>query len=312
MEQKKILVIGKRESNEDTSFGSAERFVTQLQPHSDDAVSFAHFDDLSFTLLTNETLVFDELNKRDIADYDLVFFRDWFAGGYDDLIMAIAYYLKKKGISFYNKEVLLGRSRGKLSQHVIGSLNDVPMPASFCGSAQYALKFADSEQFFGYPCIVKASNTSRGRDNFLVNNRQELEGALGTLEGRRALIQEFIPNDGDYRVITFKGKILLVIERKRPEGSDSHLNNTSQGAVAKVVPLDTVPAEIIRKCTLITEALGRDFTGIDIIKNSEDPNDYRCLEINNMPQMETGSCVEEKMEVAAKLFHELARAEGSK
>lgn len=306
--QKSILVIGISEADETTTFGSAELFVKKIKPFTNSNVEFAHFNDFSFHLYGKDFKIIHERAKKDLKEYDLVFFRDWFAGGRDDLVLALSLYLEAKGVPYFNKEVSMGRSRGKLSQHVLGCIYDAPMPATFCGSMNATKDFLGSNEFFGFPCIVKASNTSRGRDNYLVNNEKELFESLEEIGDRLTLIQQFITNSRDYRVLVFEDKVLMTIERKRPESSTSHLNNTSQGAIATHVPNSTIPHDVVKKYVKICKRLGRTFTGIDIIEDESHKGNFVCLEVNNMPQMETGASVDAKLRAAASLFDALADA----
>lgn len=302
---KTVLVIGRTIDDENSSFGSAERLVDALKNIASYQVEFATFTDFSFHLYGQNYSIINERTGKDLSEYDLVFLRDWFVGGWNDLVLSLSVYMDAKGTKYLNQEAAQGRASSKLSQHVIACVNQAAMPATFSGNRQALVNFIESQNFFGYPCIVKVANAARGQDNFLVHDRQELLQAYDAMEGRQTLIQEFIPNDGDYRVLMHDDKVLMTIQRKRSTDSASHLNNTSQGGTAIVVPNDTIPAEVMQRFALVSKRLGRTFTGLDIIEHRDRPGTYLCLEINNMPQMETGALVDEKLSVFSKLLEEL-------
>lgn len=75
---------------------------------------------------------------------------------------------------------------------------------------------------------------------------------------------------------------------------DSHINNTSKGGVAKEVDPTSLPRHVIDESAQLARLLRREVTGVDMIQDNQTGKFY-LLEVNNMPQLATGSYVIEKM-----------------
>jgi ribosomal protein S6--L-glutamate ligase/gamma-F420-2:alpha-L-glutamate ligase len=143
--------------------------------------------------------------------------------------------------------------------------------------------------------IVKAADGYGGKTNFLVRTYQEFKEVLNSHRGVQFVVQEFIPNDRDYRCLVFGGKVKLVLQRSRDTASESHLNNTSQGATGEIIPLENLPVQAIADVESAALALNRSsFAGVDLLINSETGQHY-ILEVNQTPQVEIGAAVDQKM-----------------
>ena len=95
---------------------------------------------------------------------------------------------------------------------------------------------------------------------------------------RHFLIQKFIKNTGDYRVITFKNKAVLCVKKERTDEKEFR-NNIAHGAV--IIKAD-LPIEIISMCEDISKHVNCDIIGIDIIFD-EVERKYYVMEINPAP-----------------------------
>lgn len=294
-----ILIVGK-DKGQDNAFGSAQLMVSVLTPgprgHKFYSLDYAQ---LGFDI-DYPPMVTDTVRVCGVDYYDFVFIRDWFSSD-RERSLALAMWLEGRGVPFLNREPLLNRSQSKLTQLMHMVLNGIPTTPTLNGPIAF-LRQKLEEKHWGYPIVIKERGASRGNNNFLINNGKQLTTcfnrftALGTTW--KLLVQKFIANNGDYRLICYRGDIKLAIYRQRQD-SLSHLNNTSQGAKASLVDIGDIKAlsyyhrlhdDIIR----LSNRWGRQFTGIDVIMNSDH---YVILEINNMPQLETGAFVKEKLGV---------------
>ena len=104
------------------------------------------------------------------------------------------------------------------------------------------------------------------------------------------MLQEFIPNDGDYRILV-AGDNILGIERKAVEGS--HLNNTSQGGSARLVSQDVLPEGMIADARRIARHLDMTIAGVDALIDKH-TGEYYFLEVNSQPQLMSGAYVNQK------------------
>jgi endo-1,4-beta-xylanase len=81
------------------------------------------------------------------------------------------------------------------------------------------------------------------------------------------ILQNFIPNDGDYRILVLNNKPVMAIKRVAAEGS--HLNNTSQGGTASRVALDAMPSEALDVAVRATRLAKLAVAGADIIIDNQ-------------------------------------------
>ncbi|MDP4009900.1 MAG: hypothetical protein Q8P53_02865 [Candidatus Shapirobacteria bacterium] len=139
--------------------------------------------------------------------------------------------------------------------------------------------------FFTFPVILKGSGGDRGTRVFKANNLAELEKLVMDLrkseteEGRRYMLQEYIENDGDYRVLVLGKKVLGVIKRSAPK--NHFLNNYSAGGRVEVAKL---PKEIEDLAVKAAEVCGLWVAGVDVAFRNYDINKPVIWEVNKGPQ----------------------------
>lgn len=232
-------------------------------------------------------------NGRDIAQANGIFLFGWFKERiHEDVALSVGIFAKHSGLSVLNSEAVGTRSRSKLSQAVYAALNEVAIaPFVFSLSHELLLQELKTAQFT-FPYIVKSVQGARGGDNYLVHSQQELQDVLGKNPDVPFMAQAFVPNDGDYRVIVMGDQVEFVMHRQAQAGT--HLSNTSQGGIATQVPVQGLPLAMREQAVRIAQVLGREITGVDMIIDKQSGQHYM-LEINNMPQLSTGSLVPQKM-----------------
>jgi glutathione synthase/RimK-type ligase-like ATP-grasp enzyme len=241
-----------------------------------------------------------------LEQFDAVYFSGW--QPQPDMAYAIAHYLHRKGITFTGKTILElypGSKTGEMVR-LVGA--GIPYPKSYYTTEESKLAqlfdWAHEKHALELPIVLKASNASKGEHNHLFRSREELAGFIPE-PGMHYLMQEAIPNDSDYRVLVIGGQVQLVIQRTRTN-TDSHLNNTSQGAAADVVPKENWPEGLEDLAVRAAEALGReDIAGVDVLINKETGEQY-VLEVNKTPHMSIGAenVIETKLRA---LFAQLAK-----
>ncbi len=294
MKKKKILILCRRDDRMEY-----DRRVTMLRAmesiESEAEYSGADYEDLLFSYDGDTLKVTDTVSGTDVADYDAVFLIGWFkTKALDDIARAVAHYARAHNIPCNNTEAYDGRSFTKLSQCVIAALNGVAVTPFIFALDQDILLEAVEESSIKSPYIAKAIAASRGQDNHLIQNHAQLANAMQqpTDKPRYFILQDYVPNDGDYRILVMGGVVRLVIHRKSQD--DSHLNNTSQGGAATLVDVATLPQKVLDDAVKIAQIFKREVTGVDMIMHKE-TGEYYFLEANNMPQLATGSFVPEKM-----------------
>jgi glutathione synthase/RimK-type ligase-like ATP-grasp enzyme len=295
---KKVLIIGSNRqlagSKNDTNI-LAQSLVDKLGV--DFAVSSYFIEDLLFCINDQKQQIIDSKSGQDVANADLVICLNWYQGGvhafYRDIMFTVALYLQARGTDFWNSEALHQRSTTKLSMMMQLALAGIPIPATYFSLDHEALR----QQAVDLPCIIKTIKGSRGNDNHLAASRKELGDILA--DSRPYMLQEFISNDHDLRMVCFRGEPELIIKRTR-RSNDTHLNNTSQGALAELVVLDQAPSNSVQLARKICALTGREIAGVDLLLANDGSERIVCLEVNAIPQLTSGSFVQEKSEAFAK------------
>jgi RimK family alpha-L-glutamate ligase len=138
-----------------------------------------------------------------------------------------------------------------------------------------------AENPFGYPCIVKPVMGRAGQGVIKIENREELINKLNTDKDELLMIQKWIPNDGDYRVLVL-GEQSLGAMRRWTEMPGEYRNNVSLGAKAEAAKIEPAHVEMAIKAAAVC---GWEFAGVDLIKH-KDTGEWYVLEVNRSPQFE--------------------------
>lgn len=151
-----------------------------------------------------------------------------------------------------------------------GIRTPLTIPAPLCysqspdqGSIDLFLDIVEKE--LGYPMICKESYGSLGKQVYLIKNREELELKNKELINVTHLFQKFYSESQgrDYRVLTIGGKVVASMERINDHDFRS---NIAEGGVGKPV---TLSPEFIEMAERVSNILGLDYGGIDLIKAND-------------------------------------------
>lgn len=286
----KILIIGGH-SVRHPSLDRMTQYVTFFEEAGGYA-EFCSYDDLIFWITNNSIEVSNGRTGLPIEIYDVIVLR----GRIDPYMMfaeALCLYAKQKRIRFFNDYSRFA-THSKLPQAITMQQHGLPIPATLvCDNPDELARQAARR--LEYPIIAKDAYGRHGSNNFLVRNAATLKAVLREHSGITFVLQEFIPNDGDYRVL-IAGDRELIIRRQALPGS--HLNNTSQGGTASLVPVADFPAKPLRQAHEIATALGLTLAGVDIVQN-RDSGDMVFLEVNMKPQLINGAFLDEKKHLIA-------------
>ena len=296
---KQVLIIGSRNSGSKNNPDDIARFIAQ----NDAQVTTVHWEDLVFSVKSGVVAI--TAGDVDVlsAETDLVVAVGWYKNGkksvYRDVAFALALALKNRSIRFWNSEMAYQRSTTKLSAMVQLALEGVPVPdTTFSLDTRKALATYET-----YPYVIKAIAASRGESNYLIENEAQL--AEANLSEGFFLIQPFLENDHDLRVICFGGKPTLVLRRSRQENADTHMNNTSQGGNADWLELSSLTPELLTLSEKVCMIMGREMAGIDLIPDSSSSVGYSCLEVNAVPQLTSGTDSDKKLTAFAQAVRDL-------
>lgn len=297
----KVLILGR--SFHPDGKETAKLIAESLKPYIEElgsAVEYANYKDLVFDISSDALGLYVGKDHESIENYGTVLMTNWFshASIRKDIANSVALIAQHKKIRLFNSEALNTRSTSKLSQLVHASIAGLEIARTvFSLDLEKATRYAESIGL-QYPLIIKDAQASRGNGNYLVNSFAELMSHSSEhTEKNPFVIQQFINSDGcDYRFFVAGGQVALIIKRTGKDGS--HLNNTSAGGSAELVELASINRTVVQDVEKISALLGREVTGIDIMFE-KDSNRAVFLEANPIPQIATGSFVDQKLRALA-------------
>lgn len=132
-----------------------------------------------------------------------------------------------------------------------------------------------------YPIIAKPDSGWQGNGILLLKAEED----IGGLEDIHTYVfQNFIPNDGDYRVFVIGGVAVDVVKRSASvDSTKQYLNNISQGGTMQKVLDKSKREKLLQAGERIAGAFGLTISGVDLIEDSE-TGKVHFMEINSVPQ----------------------------
>lgn len=293
----KILLIGNKETSHDTEayYTFYDEFFRDALATTEVAADITHtlFDDLHISIGDGEFVIADTRHSKDLADYDAVLIRGKGFRNYFDVVRAISRYCALHNVPVIN-DYKGFRDSSKLAQALQFFELDIPVAKTV-----YVTDAVLSQKVplgFDFPCIMKATFGAHGNDNYLVKDIDEAKKIVAEDESKKFVLQRFVPNDNDYRVLVI-GDETLVISRMASESS--HLNNTSQGGLAELAQHETLPEWVLQDAIKISRHLDMTFSGVDVLAD-KNTGDFFFLEVNSQPQLMSGAFVDEKKKIVGR------------
>lgn len=262
-------------------------------------IDTAVYDDIVYELAPGRAKAVISTTGTDIADYDVVYVRRIKESTAQAI--AVGKYCRVHGVPVLDAEIAdRPGSMGKLTQYMQLALHDLPFPKTLYSSSHQALVAAFDRSGWQFPVILKSVSGSRGADNYLITNHEELDETLNTNPDVHFLIQKYVANAGDYRVWICGGQVGPILYRSRLKG---HMNNTSQGGGAELVGMDSLPQKVLDDCVRAAALFERDIAGVDVVFEHDDPNgNHYFFEVNRAPQVENTPFSEVKAKALAEYF----------
>ncbi len=245
---------------------------------------------LTFEISKEGSKVYDRARGFSLDDFDLVVFR--MVQKERSLAAACASYLISKNIKYIDKIIQPYSGSKYNAQALRQSANIIPISTISSNNLELSHMIQNDLLPFSYPLIIKDNNGKKGRLNFIAYDKKSALDIFDNNSETNFIIQEFIENDGDYRFLVMGSKIQLIIHRKAR--GDSHLNNTSQGAIAKVVDISIFSDKIISDVILSAELERLDVAGVDLMIDKNTSQHY-IVEVNSSPQLASGAVPEQKL-----------------
>ena len=238
----------------------------------------------------------------DVNDYNVLFFRTT-GKHWEEVDLIVGQLPKDGGPVVVDPIVMNGKPSMACKAYQMLALKKagVEVPKTVYGSLWYLYEFMERQNplsakadislqkdnlHFQFPVILKGSGGDRGTRVFKTDNLKELEKLVRDLrkseteEGKRYMLQEFIPNDGDYRVLVLGKKVLGVMKRAS-QNEKEFRNNYSAGGTVEVADL---PEEVKQLAIKAADVCGLWVAGVDVAFRDFDKTKPVIWEVNKGPQ----------------------------
>lgn len=230
--------------------------------------------------------------ETDMKDFDGWFFRS--VGSELEWSKLLQLYAKKHNIPVVDEYLLSEGPLRRFKSVMTWQLQEagVRYPKS-----EYIETWNDLEDFLKgaiFPLIVKLSQGGRhGMGTFWIREYEDLNKLKEILEARKAkakekgekiplirgfLVQEYIENDGDFRVMTVGYKCIGGFKRQVKE--EKLILNKSQG---NSIGLKEVPEAVVKTAEAAAKALEVEVAGTDLVISKKNGEVY-IIEVNEAPQ----------------------------
>lgn len=283
---KLLIIVAKKASDTSTRYGGFVRRIVKNGGFAYADVDIVALDELLFTVDDTQASVKTLDGRIDLSAYAFVYFKSWQA--MPELAAAAAHYLEGLGIPYADHQVR-HEYIAKTTNHMQMWKHKVSAPKTIWGSREILKQYVASLEDDA-PLIIKAVHGQKGKDNYLTHSKAE---ALEALSGEHdMMIQQYIPNGGDYRIGVYGHQARWAIYRR--SGGTSHLNNTSAGGQAELLEINQVPEAVKRLAEKAADACELAVSGVDVVEHAETKKLY-VFEANQGSQIVTGMYTESNM-----------------
>jgi len=266
--------------------------ATGYSPQDKDLIREAKKRNHQLTILRPNCFTLPPPKKNKWHQFDLVY---WRVGVSVPLREIISRYLYQEKIPFVNsgyfKDPLL---REKGYQLYLAQENKIPIPKTLL--ANRGTEFKEIAKKLKQPFILKKNVSSRGRGVWLIKTKKELEKVIAQNRLKYFLAQQFLKNNGDYRVLVVGSRAIGIM--KRVPQKNQFKANVSLGGHGEKAGDTKLKKRLSSLAEKICQILNLEIAGIDFIQNE---NKIYFIESNSIPQWQ-GFQKTNKINVAGKIF----------
>lgn len=300
----RVLILSSAETQESVPLN--DEFIRKLRESIGDEIhiEWCNYHALQIEFKTGDIKVWHIPSGLELREFDFVYYKSFFR--YSELAGVIATYLDATNTSYVSSELRNHIPLTKLSQLSRLALANLPIAQTlFMLHEQWKLNYSRVVELIGSPFIFKSTDGSGGDENFLIHSEQAFYDALDKFPDLQFIAQKYIPNDSDLRVLIVGDEIKLVIKRQRADDK-THLNNTSQGADAVIIPLSELSLKDREIALRSAQIMQREIAGVDLLFELK-TNDPYILEVNASPQIASGAFTDKKLEIYRDYFVDQAK-----
>lgn len=284
-----LFVFARNTGDNSTRFGGFVKRIAKNGGFSYADVDYVALEDLVFHIKNKRTArIYDPVAGVDVGSYSFVYLKSW--QSLPELAASVAHFLEGKGIPYADHQAR-HEYIAKTTNYMTMWSHGVAVPETWWGSRPVLEALTGSMDETHFPLIIKAVHGQKGKDNYLARDKQS---ALEILRNTQVdmLLQQFIPNDGDYRIGVYGHKARWAIYRQ--SSGKSHLNNTSAGAVATNLAVKDVPRRLRTLAEAAADACDLAISGVDVVEDKVTKKIY-VLEANQGSQIVTGAFTDTNM-----------------
>jgi len=236
------------------------------------SLELVSYRQMSYETETGKILI----DGKEMKDYDVYFFRN--TKNYWEEVGLILDNIDKNKI-VVDPIVRSGRSGDvcKAYQMLVLSQAGLPVPRSIYGSLDYLKKEAVKK--FKFPLIIKGSRGDRRRQVFKIYGKDDFETRIAELKlleksgENKYMLQEYIVNNEDFRVMVLGDRVLGVM--RRGIGDNPRLKN--------VFEKTDLPDEVKKLAIETAKKCGIWIAGVDVVFRDDDKTKPLLFEVNRTP-----------------------------
>jgi len=190
--------------------------------------------------------------------------------------LSLVKHLEEMGVKTFNSYHGLQTSRDKWASHLALARQGLSSPKTLLLTPSFSFEWICKE--VGLPFILKDAYGTHGDQVHLIENKETYLKIISHCQ--KGLAQRYVKTSHgrDLRVHVIGGQVVASVLRYSDK---SFLSNYSQGGKAKAYSIDDRAKTLAIQAT---EALGLDFSGVDLLF---DGKDYTVCEVNGIPGFRT-------------------------
>ncbi|HET8898583.1 MAG TPA: RimK family protein [Rhodanobacteraceae bacterium] len=233
----------------------------------------------------------DMIDKNDyahLAEYDGLFIRETTA--IDNHTYRFAHKAEREGMVVIDDPTSILRCTNKIYLHDLLQSRKLPTPRGEILHHKDPRQLHTLPERLGLPLVLKIPDGSFSRGVVKVESVAALEKAASELFQHSALLiaQEFLYTEYDWRIGVLAGQPLYACKYFMSRGHWQIYNHGAKGSDKtggyQTLPLDEVPAQVLKLALKATQPIGNSLYGVDI---KQTPERTVVIEVNDNPSIDS-------------------------
>lgn len=155
------------------------------------------------------------------------------------------------------------------------------IPKTYFSPSYNKEKLLRAKNFLGFPMVAKKIMSRQGKGVFLVKTTDDLFSLLDHTDRDRLILQEFIPNESDFRIF-ITGTVVGALEERVRQDKEDFRNNASLGGKEIYSDPKKISPALKDMALKAAHVLHIEVAGVDIVVSSRDKKMY-LFEVNKSP-----------------------------